>query len=281
MRRILSPSKKQSTLTCLSEGSSFTGEIIFVHGMDGDAEKTWVAANGKSSWAEWLKEDRPDLRIWSFGYPASSSAWVGSAMQLHDRAINFLAHLQSNGLGEKPTCFITHSLGGLVVKQLLHEALVFSPKSHKSIAGKVRGVVFIATPHIGSILAAFVYKLKYLTRPTWVITDLTPSRQLQRLNDWYRDHVAKAKIKTLVFRENEPTHGLATVVNFISADANIPGVTTIAIDSDHINICKPTDKKAPIYSRTLKFLEEVLPRTHKKFHVPHQENQTFTDREEI
>src|SRR5262245_49550334 len=104
VRKILGRPKKQSTLIRCFEAPGFIGDVVFVHGMDGHPEKTWITANGNSSWVEWLKEDRPDLRTWSFGYPASSSAWIGSAMQLHYRAINFLAHLQANGLGEKPIC---------------------------------------------------------------------------------------------------------------------------------------------------------------------------------
>jgi tetratricopeptide (TPR) repeat protein/predicted alpha/beta hydrolase family esterase len=280
LKKIFSPSKEQSTLTHRFEAPRFIGDVVFVHGMDGHPKKTWVTANGNSSWAEWLKEDRPDLRVWSFGYPASSSAWIGNAMQLNNRAINFLECLQVHGIGEKPVCFITHSLGGLVVKQLLEEAVLHYPKKYKPIADRVRGVVFIATPHFGSILANLADKLKFLTRPTQVITDLAPSYHLHRLNTWYRDHVAKAKIKTLLFIENNPTRGFM-VVPFNSADANIPGVVTIPIDSDHINICKPTDKKALVYSSTLKFLDEVFPRPLKKFNVPHQVAEHFTDREEV
>ena len=287
VKKILNPPKKQSTLTCCFEAPGYIGDVVFVHGMDGHPEKTWITENGDSSWAKWLKEDRPDLRAWSFGYPASSSAWIGSAMHLHPRAINFLELMQSHGIGEKPICFITHSLGGLVVKQLLDEAVRHYPKKYKSIANKVRGVVFIATPHSGSGLANSAGKFKFLMRPTQVISDLAPSHHLHRLNTWYGNHAAKAKIETLNFSENNQTRGL-TVVPFDSADSNIPGVVTIPIDSDHIDICKPTDKKALVYSRTLKLLDEVFPRLvevfprpHEKFNIPHPENKYFTDRDEV
>jgi tetratricopeptide (TPR) repeat protein len=279
LKQIFGPPKKESKLRRISHGTGFTADVIFVHGMDGNAKDTWVTANGKSCWADWLSEDRPDLCVWSFDYPASSSAWLGSAMQLPDRAINFLNHLIGNDFGERPICFITHSLGGLVVKQLLFEARVNSSNINRSIANAVRGVVFIATPHIGSILAAFVYKLRFFTRPTWVISDLTPNHSLQKLNNWYRDHVKKTK--TLAFRENEPTLGITTIVDFTSADVGISGVTTINTDSDHISICKPNDKESIVYARTLKFLDEILPKTQQPFNVPYPPNKYFTDREEI
>jgi hypothetical protein len=39
-----------------------------------------------------------------------------------DRAVNVLAALYGQGLGEKPICFVTHSMGGLVVKQCFERA---------------------------------------------------------------------------------------------------------------------------------------------------------------
>src|SRR5215475_9182309 len=146
LKRIVSPSKKKSNLLCLSnlsKGANFIGDVVFVHGMDGDAKKTWGVASGKPSWVKFLSQDRPDLCVWSFDYPASSLSWFGSGMQLHSRAENFLTQLGNKNFGKRPICFITHSLGGLLVKQLLHEAMVFSADSHKPIADVVRGVVFI------------------------------------------------------------------------------------------------------------------------------------------
>jgi tetratricopeptide (TPR) repeat protein len=196
------------------------------------------------------------------------------------RAINFLTHLGNHNFGKRPICFITHSLGGLVVKQLLHEAVNSPSDQNKSLAAAVRGVVFIATPHIGSQLAKLAYKLRYLTRPTSVIADLMPGIGLHRLNKWYRDYVAKTNVKTLVFSENKPTKGLVTVVDLISADAGIPDVTAINTDFDHIEICKPRDKKNIVYSTTVRFLDEVFgPR--EIFHIPYQKNKYFTDRDEI
>src|SRR5262249_13536909 len=143
-----------------------------------------------------------------------------------------------------------------------------------------RGVVFIATPHVGSPLATLVYKLRYLTRPTSVIADLMPGHSLQKLNTWYRDYVIKAKTRSLVFRENEPTKGIVTVVNFNSADGGIPGASPINTDFDHIEICKPSDKKNIVYSTTLRFLDEIFgPR--EIFKVPYEENIYFTNREDV
>jgi pimeloyl-ACP methyl ester carboxylesterase len=110
------------------------GDIVFVHGLNGDARLYWCH-DGKpeNCWPAWLGEDIPDVGVWSLGY--ENAAFVprrftllrrmglrGFAMPLTDRAKNVLLRLALHRIGERPLVFITHSMGGLLVKQLLHTA---------------------------------------------------------------------------------------------------------------------------------------------------------------
>ena len=78
-----------------------TGDIIFVHGLGGDAEKTWNF-DRKQSWHTWITANRPDLNIWSIGYEVSPSDWAGGSMPLPDRALNILATLDNRSMGSRP-----------------------------------------------------------------------------------------------------------------------------------------------------------------------------------
>ena len=62
-------------------------DVIFVHGLDGDARTTWHPKDRPDAfWPAWLGADVPAVGVWSLGYAVSASAWKGHAMPLADRA---------------------------------------------------------------------------------------------------------------------------------------------------------------------------------------------------
>jgi tetratricopeptide (TPR) repeat protein len=236
------------------------GDVLFVHGMGGDPFGTWTVAQTGIHWGTWLAESRPDLRFWSLGYPSSPSLWAGRAMPLQDRAINLLALLKADGIGKNPICFITHSLGGLLVKQMLREAVTSGTDEYKNLGEATRGVVFLATPHTGSDLATIAHYLRTILRTTPVIEDMRDNAALLRtLNNWYIQNVDSLGIKNKVFFETRPTFGV-TIVDESSGGMVVKGGTPIPIDANHVEICKPPNKSALVYTVTREFLAEILPK---------------------
>jgi protein SERAC1 len=109
------------------------GDIIFIHGLGGNARGTWHPEERQDDdnfWLMWLAQERPDLCIWSFGYNAEAFEWKGATMPLFDRASNLQAYLEVNNIGNYPIVFIVHSMGGLLIKKMLRNAQTFQKKSN-------------------------------------------------------------------------------------------------------------------------------------------------------
>lgn len=234
-------------------------DVVFVHGLDGDARTTWHPKERPDAfWPAWLGEDVPAVGVWSLGYAVSASAWKGHAMPLTDRATNILDLLELDGIGRRPVVFICHSLGGLLVKQLLRHAGDFGHPAWKTIATQTKAIVFLSTPHSGTDLASWVQYVGTLLRTTVSVEELEAHHpRLRELNTWYRGQVASLGIKTVVYCEKRPVAGIL-VVNETTADPGIVGVVPIPVDEDHVSICKPASKDSQIYRRVKRLIEEVV-----------------------
>lgn len=237
------------------------GDVIFVHGLGGDAFGTWHPQGKKDdeqSWLFWLGQDLPDVGIWSLDYEVEPSAWKGNTMPLTDRATNILALLDSYDIGDRPITFVTHSLGGLLVKQMLRHARDQKQQGWRDIAGQTRGIVFLATPHSGSDLANWISYLSTIFRKTVSVDELKAnSPQLLQLNLWFRNNFRDLGIKVEVYFEKYPTSGVL-VVDASSADPGIENVIPIPLDYDHITICRPDSKDRLIYRSLKKSIDSWL-----------------------
>jgi pimeloyl-ACP methyl ester carboxylesterase len=132
-------------------------------------------------------------------------------MHMQDRAINLMALLQNHGIGKRPLCFVAHSMGGLLVKEILLHAAE-SRTDYGEFAQAARGVVFMGTPHTGSGLAMAVKALGAVYRGTAAVKDLKRnSAHLRQLGDRYRDWAAGSGVRNLVFFEAYPTKGVQVV----------------------------------------------------------------------
>jgi predicted alpha/beta hydrolase family esterase len=237
--------------------ASWIADLVFVHGLNGGARTTWDT-DGNPSWFAWLPADLPTFAIWSLAYNAPWSKWQAAhAMPLVDTAINALAAMRGHGLGERPICFVAHSLGGLLVKQMLLSIDAFASE-YAHILTSTRGVVFLATPHTGADPATWAQYLKWVVRPSTATTDSEAhSPHLRFLNLWYRNRVDRFGIQTQVFFEADPVKGVL-VVSPSFADPGLHGVTPIRIDADHFGVAKPTSRTSTVYANTVLFARDVL-----------------------
>lgn len=251
-------SKLTKILGC--DNPARTVDVVFVHGLDGDAISTWHPDREPDRfWPKWIGEDVPQVGVWSLGYAVAGSAWKGTTMPLIDRATNVLDRLETLEIGKLPIVFVCHSLGGLLVKEMLHQSRAPGNKCFERIAENTRGIVFLSTPHSGANIANWIKHIGTLLRPTVSTQELEAhAPQLRALNTWYRNYACapQAKIATVVYCERKPLLGIL-VVDETSADPGIPGVPAVPVDEDHRSISKPKDRQSQIYERVLKLVRSV------------------------
>jgi pimeloyl-ACP methyl ester carboxylesterase len=234
--------------------------VVFVHGLGGHAYDTWRrSAEDKTFWPVWLSRDIPGLVAWTLAYDAPPTNWLGTAMPIQDRAKNVLeCLLGQRELKDLPLVFVCHSLGGLVVKQVLRTANDRRDRcpAEAGLVDSVKGVVFIATPHTGSMQATLLDRLRLIAWPSASTLDLVKNNaNLRDLNVWYRNW--SVAIRHKVFYEKVGTVA-GVVVADDSSDPGLLNVDPVAIDADHVQICKPTDTDDMVYARTRDFIVDEI-----------------------
>jgi hypothetical protein len=180
---------------------------------------------------------------------------------LQDRAKNVLECLLGQPeLKGHPLVFVCHSLGGLVVKQVLRAA--DGRRAHgaaeTAFLDWVKGVVFLATPNTGSLHATLFDKFRLIAWPSVSTLDLVKNNPgLRDLNIWYRNW--SGVIHHRVFYEKRGTM-TGIIVADDSSDPGLLRVDPVPVDADHIDICKPADDGDLVYARTRDFIvDEIIP----------------------
>jgi pimeloyl-ACP methyl ester carboxylesterase len=120
--------------------------IVFVHGIFGDATSTWTSP-GKVYWPKLVLGDSAfddsDVHVANYESPV-----LGNSMTVDEVAANLDNRLTSHGVftRHREVVFVCHSLGGIVVQQLL---LTF--REH---AKQVPFIYFFSVPEEGAQIAS-------------------------------------------------------------------------------------------------------------------------------
>ena len=239
--------------------------VIFVHGLSGDIEKTWTNRRSHSPcfWPAWLGEDVDGIGLWLVGYPATVTNWFGGYSQfLSTHADSILARLlRESDLSQGNIIFIGHSLGGLLVQQILRNADRDAGRDQRTrdFFSRVRGVGFLGTPQRGSRLASVARAIKLIIRPSLATCDLVLDNPFLRdLTIWYRVRSHDNHIENLILAEGRPTRVfniplpkvIGTVVPPTNTDIGQHSIP-IVVDEDHNGISKPPSRESEVYIHVL------------------------------
>lgn len=230
--------------------------IVFVHGLSGDQSETWRCGTSDELWPSWLNERFPRLAVYSFGYAAS--VFAKNEQDLFERATSALDLFASKGFGACPLILVGHSLGGLLIKSILRKSREASDQGLAAISDATRLVAFIATPHTGASLASIgKVVLPHLTSDKIdVLANKTGA--LDDLKQAYRDLVDnRSDLQTVVYYEKLKLKN-QLIVDRHSSDPGVAKVTPVAVDKNHISICKPDSRDDQVFLGLVRHIGALL-----------------------
>lgn len=279
-------------------------DVVFVHGLRGHPFGTWRTDMGSSLdgkndiWpdvllANDLRHSRINARLITLGYEAGMVSWSSPwpTLTLQERGKVMLDALYAANIGRSkradrnasPVVFVTHSMGGILVKKMLLLAkeqaqqqqqeeptaprllprLTGKPKAQNNLAANTRGVVFLAVPHFGSDLAKGIRSesVRSLIKTHPAIQDLAAdaSGRLESLNDAFK----QLGIGCMSIGEARPAPlGLGLSAMVVKPESANPGVGSFHVltDSDHMTICKAKSSDEPHYQAILRYIRECAAR---------------------
>ncbi|KAL8405709.1 hypothetical protein RB596_004537 [Gaeumannomyces avenae] len=261
-------------------------DIVFVHGFTGHPYLTWRkcgvqgaqvdAEDGaepprklarflqrssarETSSVYWptdlLPNTIPDARIMTYGYDTHirHKAFGPRASQntIYDIAGDFLVALEAErrGATHRPLIFIAHSLGGIVVKEMLRRSQGCHSHDHlRQTASATIGVVFFGTPHSGADprgpllhAAERLVRILGVTVNQAVVDTLLPSAE--RLRELRDDFPIIAQRKGWAIHSFQEQLGVRLlggkkVVEDTSSSLHSPIEVTQHIANDHMDMCR-------------------------------------------
>uniref|UniRef100_S4R8Z0 Protein SERAC1 n=1 Tax=Petromyzon marinus TaxID=7757 RepID=S4R8Z0_PETMA len=256
-----------------------SADVLFVHGLLGGGFKTWrqqdvEAAPPKEGpeseaythcWPKaWLAPDCPGIRILSLDYDTHLSDWKTKCpaeqhrRSLASRSVEMLEKLRLAGVGDRPLVWVAHSMGVLLLRRLRYKMMICDD-----------GEVMLELPpdicwYSGShgIIPEKVFIQILLGLFPDFITTPPPldSPRLKELHAAFTALVQRRRLRVLSFGETRatPVHGLIRML-VVPLHSSDPGVGQfVALDVNHLNVCKPPSRDSLLYQRTMSFIRDCV-----------------------
>jgi hypothetical protein len=195
---------------------------------------------------------------------------------IKQRAVDLIEQMKLAHVGKRPVVWVCHSMGGLIVKQIMVQLNEMvnkasgEEKEHlKSLLESTRAIMFLSTPHLGSSIAKTTSKFSFATFASTDIHEMaTNSDFLVDLNKKFLNlvnssSVLKEKLKVISLLETMQTpigyiSGIyITTVTEKSAKIDI-GEFHLINNKDHLNICKPNDRDDFMYVKIVNLISDLI-----------------------
>ena len=194
--------------------SSKDFDIILVHGLLGGAFRTWRQSDTEKQseeytrcWPQkWLTQDINAFRLLAVNYQTFLSNWnmecqdSNSVFSLSQRSSQLLSDLKASDVGKRPIIWITHSMGGLLVKQMLVDISERDDPQLNPILNQTKGIVFYSVPHRGSEMAVWTPYLQRVMSPSSEVLELRKGFNKLQINQRINELLLKyLRLKTSSF----------------------------------------------------------------------------------
>lgn len=156
-------------------------------------------------WAmDWLQERFRDIRVIGLNYNSTLSEWYskvhGCGCQvtqgtIESRAKEFLDHLSAAEVGtNRPVVWVGHSMGGLIVKSIINQAMENQEKTQKAVGENTKAIMFLGTPHRGTAVAKLKQHMQIILSPSMEVREMEENATpLLKLHDKFIDHIKTIK----------------------------------------------------------------------------------------
>jgi hypothetical protein len=200
----------------------------------------------ESYWPHWVAGAQQQTQVFSFGYPTVTMAWYEKKLPIPRIAGNLAHQLTLKGVGSRPVIYLGHSMGGLLLKQMLVDASRHGDAAYRGLWHNTVAICFLGTPHKGADVADLIER--YLPN-----ADNNHVQDL-RLNAPWLDELSKSfrflmavrqqravPPAVMAYRETQRMKGVL-VVPLESADPEISGAEVIDLHFNHEEIAKPLSR---------------------------------------
>ncbi|PQE18225.1 Vegetative incompatibility HET-E-1 protein [Rutstroemia sp. NJR-2017a WRK4] len=208
---------------------------------------------------DYLIEDIPEARVWTYGYNADVIGGLfqsnnQNSVSQHGRDLAVKAEREIDN--EDPFVFVAHSLGGIIVKDAMHRS--------QPVCIRTKSIVFLGTPHRGSTSTGWGEIVLNLARLALqdsnkkILKTLeVNSEVLDNVHEEFKTIVHKYSIKIHSFQEARAISGIKglhnKIVDDFSSKLDLPSILEIveSIDANHIEIARCSDRTDPQYRAIL------------------------------
>ncbi|PTB78818.1 hypothetical protein M440DRAFT_1420863 [Trichoderma longibrachiatum ATCC 18648] len=210
---------------------------------------------------ELIPEECPNSRILMFGYDSKITKYMAGATNqngIFSHAKDLLFGLSRERRFDRPLVFVAHSLGGVIVKQMLAESFSLSETPFINIVKSTAAVIFLGTPHrgsqdvaaLGEVMRSVVSVLGMETSPINLHALGLKTSDLERAQEGFSRIWQKYDFQVKTFQEGLSFTRLGRkVVPDYSSLIGDHREHAETLQADHLEMCRFSGKNDPNYHK--------------------------------